>query len=342
MRRSSELLKDLDPVRDITDWPSTPQIDWAAMQGGPALDGAGRRTAQLGRRWRRRAALGAVAVGVAACVTGAVIVQVTGAPASVFAATPPPLRLQYDTGAPAARDTLLRLAASVEKQAEPAPPRSGPVSFVQVAQWSLDFSSGESGTTAAILPQVISVWRAADGSGKRATVTLGPSDLDELPDAPTLLAVATRRTPTAETYAAGQLAFSLTEPTPGNLAQVLYGHQPLEDPAVSTARGIADLYRWAAVDRDVRVAALRLLARTDKVLLRGTVTDRLGREGIAVSVDSQDHGTRDLLIFDQHTGWLLAYESIFLRKPEKLPVQVPAVFSYVLYLAQDRRPDTNG
>ncbi|MEU5565501.1 hypothetical protein [Micromonospora musae] len=106
-------------------------------------------------------------------------------------------------------------------------------------------------------------------------------------------------------------------------------------------RAVADLYRNNAVDRDVRVAALRFLARADGLLLRGTVTDRLGRPGLGVSVDDSDKGTRDLLVIDRRTGLLLAHESMFLRRPERLPVKVPTVFGYVLYLDQDRRDHTS-
>jgi hypothetical protein len=176
-----------------------------------------------------------------------------------------------------------------------------------------------------------------------STVNLGRSDLRQRPNAEDLVAAAVRGVPDADIYGAGELAAVVADPVPTDvnaLEKALYAHQPRVNGPKSAVRAVADLYRTTEVDWGVRVAALRFLARTDGVLLRGTVTDRLGRQGLAVSVDSDNGGTRDLLVFDQRTGLLLAYESMFLRRPERLPVRVPAVFAYVLYLDQDRRADT--
>ncbi|MEU4552755.1 CU044_5270 family protein [Micromonospora violae] len=278
----------------------------------------------------------------AAVVGGMVIVQVTGPSAPVYAATPPPLQLQYAGAAPPARDELLRLAAAIES-APAGAPSAGRFSFVQVGQWSLDFSSGRGRTEVAMVPQLISTWRATDGSGKVATVSLDRADVGERPDVQGLIAAAARGNAEVDTYAAGQMGAVVAEPVPTDvdaLERALYAHQPRSNGPQSAVRAVADLYRNNAVDQDVRVAALRYLARADGVLLRGTVTDRIGRPGLAVSVDS-DKGTRDLLVIDRRTGLLLAYESMFLRRPERLPVKVPAVFVYVLYLDQDRRDKTS-
>ncbi|MEV4497754.1 CU044_5270 family protein [Micromonospora arborensis] len=329
------MLRRLDPARDVPQWPPAPAVDWAAVAGAPVPD-RGR------RRWRRRALLGAVATSAATLVAGVVAVQVTGPSAPVYAATPAPLPVQYSGEAPSARDALLTLAAALE--AAPASPRpTGRFSFAQVGQWALDMSAGKGSTEVAVVAQVISTWRAIDGSGKVATVNLDRSDLEQRPDAEALVAAAARGVPEVNTYGTGELAAVIADPVPTDvnaLEQALYAHQPRVNGPKSAVRAVADLYRTTEVSRDVRIAALRFLARADGVLLRGTVTDRLGRQGLAVSVDSDNGGTRDLLVFDQRTGLLLAYESMFLRRPERLPVRVPAVFAYVLYLDQDRRADT--
>ncbi|WP_435126161.1 CU044_5270 family protein [Micromonospora tulbaghiae] len=335
MKIDKDMLRQLDPAWDVDDWPAASQVDWSTV----ARDSS---PASRRRQWTRRAALGAAAAS-AAAVAGVVIVQVAGPARPVFAATPPPLHLQYDKDAPAARDALLKLASTVQAGPAVNEQRSDRFSFVRVGQWSLDMSSSaKDGTTVAVVPQVISTWRATDGSGKVVTASLHRSDIGDKPDAQALMTAATRGETQVSTYAAGQLAAVIADPIPHDvdaLAKALYAHQPQDKGAQSAVRAVADLYRAAAVDRDVRVAALRFLARTDGVLLRGEITDRLGRRGLAVSVDSTTGDTRDLLVFDQRTGWLLAHESMFLRRPEKLPVKVPAVFSYVLYLEQDRRPD---
>lgn len=336
MKINKGVLKQLDPAREVDDWPAAAPVNWSTVVGGSS-------PASVRPRWTRRAVLGAVTAG-AVVVAGAMVVQVAGPDQPVFAATPPPLHLQYENGAPGAREALLKLASVVEAEAAGDELRSGRFNFVRVGQWSLDLSSSaKEGTTVAVAPQVISTWRAADGSGKVATTTLRSSDVGAEPDAPGLVAAAARGDTQVRTYDAGQLAAVVPDPIPHDvdaLSKALYAHQPRENGAESAVRAIADLYRAAAVDRDVRIAALRFLAQSDGVLLRGEVTDRLGRHGLAVSVDSNRDGTRDLLVFDQQTGGLLAYESVLLKKPEKLPVQVPAVFAYVLYLEQDRRSNT--
>jgi hypothetical protein len=290
--------------------------------------------------------LGTVAAGVTALAGGTVIAQVAGPAAGpagpVFPATPPPLQLQYDIDAPAARDALLELASAIQAQSPAADLRSGRFSFVQTAQWSLDMSaSTKDGTILEVGPQLISTWRAPDGSGKIVTTTLQRSDIDDQSDVQALVAASAHGRSQVSTYVAGEMAAVVAEPVPHDvdaLAKALYARQPHDNGPQSAARAVADLYRASAVDREVRVAALGFLARTDGILLRGEVTDRLGRRGLAVSVDSNDGGTRDLLVLDQRTGWLLAYESMLLSPPGKLPVRAPAVFSYKLYLEQDRRP----
>lgn len=333
MKIDKKILKQIDPARSVDDWPATPPFDWPTVErelSPPAMQ----------KQWKRRAVLGA-AVASAAAIAGAGVLQVSGPSDPVLAATPQPLALQYDKDAPAARDALLELASAVEAGPSGNEQRGRRFSFVRVGQWSLDMSSSaEQGSVVAVIPQVISTWRAADGTGKIATASLNRSDVGEKPDVQALMTAAERGEIQVRDYAAGQLAAIVDDPIPHDvdaLGDALFAHQPQDKGAQSAVRAIADLYRATAVEREVRVAALRFLARADGVLLRGETTDRLGRRGLAVSVDSKDGDTRDLLVFDHRTGWLLAYESIFLRRPEKLPVQVPAVFSYVLYLEQDWR-----
>ncbi|TDC37668.1 hypothetical protein E1211_09745 [Micromonospora sp. 15K316] len=287
--------------------------------------------------------VGAVVTSAAAVAGGLIIVQVTGPSAPVYAATPPPLQLQYADAAPPARDELLRLAAAIESTPAGARP-TGRFSFVRVGQWSLDFSSGRGRTEVGMVPQLISTWRAADGSGKVATVTLDRAGVADAPDVQGLVDAAARGEAEVDAYAPGQMGAVVAEPVPTDvdaLERALYAHQPRSNGPQSAVRAVADLYRNNTVDQDVRVAALRFLARADGVFLRGTVTDRLGRPGLGVSVDDPDKGTRDLLVIDRRTGLLLAHESMFLRRPEQLPVKIPAVFGYVLYLDQDRRDNTS-
>ncbi|MFY1623639.1 CU044_5270 family protein [Micromonospora sp. WMMD723] len=336
MKLENVRLSDLDPARDIDVWPAAPHIDWPAESTG---------SSRPSPRWgmTRRPLLSATVAGAIVLGAGVVATQLVGPTDSALAATPAPLHMQYDQKAPSAHGALLDLASVVSGRAVADEQRAGRFSFVQVGQWSLNLSSSRrDGTSVAVVPQVVSTWRAADGSGKVITVSLDPSEVGAQPTARTLVAAAEHKSGEIDVYSAGQLASVVTEPVPHDvnaLAAALYAHQPRENGPQSAVRAVADLYRTTTVDRQVRIAVLQFLASTDGVLLRGQVTDRLGRQGMAVSVDSSNGSTRDLLVFDQDSGWLLAYESIFLKRPSRLPVKVPAVFSYVLFLEQERRPD---
>ncbi|MEU8074546.1 CU044_5270 family protein [Catellatospora citrea] len=83
-----------------------------------------------------------------------------------------------------------------------------------------------------------------------------------------------------------------------------------------------------AVPRRTRAEILRVLADVPGFQWRGEVTDRAGRDGVAVTFDDRVHGTQHLLIFQARTGELLAWELVTLG-----PVRMSA---YELILATDR------
>ncbi|GIF95758.1 CU044_5270 family protein [Catellatospora citrea] len=83
-----------------------------------------------------------------------------------------------------------------------------------------------------------------------------------------------------------------------------------------------------AVPRQTRAEILRVLADVPGFEWRGEVTDRAGRDGVAVTFDDRVHGTQHLLIFQARTGELLAWELVTVG-----PVRMSA---YELILATDR------
>ena len=70
-------------------------------------------------------------------------------------------------------------------------------------------------------------------------------------------------------------------------------------------------------------AALDLLAGLPDVTLAGTVTDRLGREGIAIETERASGTHRMLLIFSPETGLLLSSETVYLGGIPDLRPRVP-------------------
>jgi len=75
-------------------------------------------------------------------------------------------------------------------------------------------------------------------------------------------------------------------------------------------------------------AALDLLAGLPDVTLAGTVTDRLGREGIVIQTERASGTHRILLIFSPETGLLLSCESIYLGGIPDFALEFPTVINY--------------
>ncbi len=125
---------------------------------------------------------------------------------------------------------------------------------------------------------------------------------------------------------------------PALLAGQLNGIQPFLMGPQAAIRAVADVYAWHHPDRDLRAALLRVLCDTDGLLWQGNTVDRAGRSGVAISVDSDNGGTRDIAVFDEHTGRLLAHQTTRLRNPAGLSGPTPSLVRYVLYLETGRRP----
>lgn len=82
--------------------------------------------------------------------------------------------------------------------------------------------------------------------------------------------------------------------------------------AGAASKGVSTLYGQYVVPRAIRAAVLRVLADVPGFRWRGQVTDRAGRQGVAVTFDDREHDAQSLLIFDPKTGELLADERLTL------------------------------
>jgi hypothetical protein len=84
----------------------------------------------------------------------------------------------------------------------------------------------------------------------------------------------------------------------------------------------------------VRAALLRYVAETPDLQVDGKVTDRAGRVGVAVSVETDDSGlpSRQMLIVDPNDGRLLGTEEMLTETAGKLNVPIPSVTSYTIFL----------
>jgi hypothetical protein len=270
----------------------------------------------------------AVAVGVAGGLVVFDSLSATQQPA--LAATPALLSYEYNDSAPPAADYLLRIAAEIQPTAEAA---GGPVTYVKTRAWSLDMASAGAETVAAIVPYEQQLWRAPDRSGLTRLTWSEPEFRDDLARREWERSGAQERVEDQTTsYKPGERATVTSEPPSADLVELteqLYSYQPRENGPKSAIRAVAGLYQDWVLPSSVRVQALRFLANHHELRYRGEVSDRAGREGVAVTFDGDNE--QDVIVLDADSGAMLAYESI-LTKDTQLPVETPAVFSYVLLL----------
>ncbi|MBX7267532.1 hypothetical protein KIF24_16845 [Micromonospora sp. Llam7] len=234
----------------------------------------------------------------------------------------PPTPLPASTPA---REPLHALVASIVASGCDA--TTGSYAHIRIRQWAADTASTRGRTRTVTILHDEQRWRADDGSG-RIISTRHPATGDPTHD---------------QTHPAGGLPAAVTGPLatdPALLAGQINDIHPITAIGPPAAlRALADINGWHTPNLAVRAAAIAVLRDTDGLLHHGTVTDRAGRPGIAVSATSPDNTTRDLIILDPRTGDLLASELTLLRDPGQLGITEPTVADYVLYLARTRTPD---
>jgi hypothetical protein len=104
---------------------------------------------------------------------------------------------------------------------------------------------------------------------------------------------------------------------------------------------VGDLLRETVAAPMVRAALYRVAASLDGVELTGSLTDRVGRTGTAVSLTGDRSGVgreRRVLIFDPETSALLAEEDVLLDKVDWLDAEPPLVIGYNTYLISEIVP----
>jgi hypothetical protein len=213
-----------------------------------------------------------------------------------------------------ARPRLRALATAVTSSA--CDRADGAYAYVQLREWVI---ANTAATGTAVLQY--EHWLAADGSGRSTSVTTRmPADENR---------------PTDETFPPGA---SLVNPAPLDddpaiLAARLGRTNAFALGPQSVLRALADISQWQAPGRNVRAAALAVLADTDGLTYHGAVTDRACRTGAAISAASDNGATRDLIILDVRTGALLAHEHAAMRDPGALGITTPTVVTYTLYAA---------
>lgn len=136
-----------------------------------------------------------------------------------------------------------------------------------------------------------------------------------------------------DVYAAGEFPLIYADPPPDNVHDLdayLRGAADLpERPEAIDYFGAIEGMRYDRVLSGAQTAAaLDLLAGLPDVTLAGTVTDRLGREGIAIQAERLSGTHRMLLIFSVESGLLLSSETIYLGGIPDFALEYPTVQNY--------------
>ncbi|MDN5855802.1 MAG: hypothetical protein L0K86_23770 [Actinomycetia bacterium] len=167
------------------------------------------------------------------------------------------------------------------------------------------------------------LWLAANGAGRIEETRAG------------------QPTSSSGRYEAGGLSPSPIAAGPAEGLQDRLVHQ---NPGRTTAEWFAtvtDIWNTQAVSPALQAALLSILATRPDLHLDGTVTDRAGRAGIAVSIEVPGAPrTRDVLILSPTTGMLLGFEEIALESGD-LPVKAPATIGYTLWLSSGHTTSTD-
>jgi hypothetical protein len=202
---------------------------------------------------------------------------------------------------------------------------------VKYAGWYLAVRVSGSTVSSAIVPSVTESWIRADGHGRviRRRAKANGARVTETNDGPIFEDFSL---PAGVGRAYPLLRLS-TDPAVV-ARQLNVGDPPKWREPVENFIWLLNLNLEQPVPPNVESTILRVLASSPGLINSGTVVDRSGRPGVAVSLDSAGPGpsTRYTLIFSPSTGSLLGEEETLIGDPRKLPVRRGAVLDYTVFL----------
>ena len=231
----------------------------------------------------------------------------------MYATTPRPLAYRAAVP-PSGRDVLLDLATTAAAKPQLTPTDRTPYAYVKTIAWHL---KPRTAVTSKAFPTVTESWLKTDGTGRIRVSTADPRGSR----------ISDRAVP------AGNPLPVLPANEQAVARWLASGYPPSDGPAGQFVAFTA-LADREPISPPVEAAILRTLARIPGLVNSGTVTDRDGRPGFAVSVVI-DNGvlTNYTLIFDHATGRLLDQEETLIGSPKTLKVRVGAVLAYTTFLA---------
>lgn len=283
------------------------------------------RVAPTRPRRSRMSFLAAPALG-AALVALVVVAGVLQAPQPSMAA-PPQLQLRSVDEPLDAVIARLR-AATAALPAEEAWPQE-----VSSEAWLSEVDIDDTVASHYVQPVEVTQLRNADGSGIRTTRAGDVRWGTPTPDQP-----AAEPGTVLETldYGAGRFPVIHTTPPPASavelrayLAEDGGGAGASAGEIFTAVTRMADEWR---LDGPQTAAVLQLIGELPGVSVGGEVTDRLGRDGIALQTETRAGGSfRDTLVFDAMTGRLLSAEEVYLGGVAGYDLPFPTVFAYTAW-----------
>ncbi|WP_433266058.1 CU044_5270 family protein [Micromonospora vinacea] len=273
---------------------------------------AGRRRVRPTRRLVLTAGTLAVAAGAVAVIQpfGGPAPDVPGGPGNAAGLVLVPVAYQFDADPPAAGPQLRMLADKIKDAVYDH--QSGRYMYHHTKVWGDPVMTSADGRHHVAFAGASKVWQAADGTGSQINTQLEPQypdqgsrdywqrNPDSRPAVEGTPAPAMIPLPPAELRPPSAVPAELRE-----LLKVEYG-------AGAASKEVSTLYGRYVVPRATRAAVLRVLADVPGFRWRGQVTDRAGRNGVAVTFDDREHDAQSLLVFDPRTGELLADERLTL------------------------------
>jgi hypothetical protein len=283
------------------------------------------KTGRDARRWWPYAILPSVVWAAIAVTFVFLVVRSVDAGSPALAATPSPLAYHLPERAPSGRELLLRLASVAARE----PVTTGPsnaYAYVRTAGWYLVTQVSGNQANSKVVAGVRESWIAANGfdrwitrrvpgDGSHVSLTiLGPQTGRDAGSGPPRLRLST---------------------VPAVIAHQLDIGHPRSIGPVERFVSLTDLELNQPIPPRAQSAILRVLARSPGLIDSGKVTDRAGRPGVAVSLDSAYSGlpTRYTLIFNPDTGNLLGEEETLVGNPGRLNVRPKSVIAYTAFLA---------
>jgi hypothetical protein len=231
-----------------------------------------------------------------------------------LAATPPPLHYTpAGADAPSAHALLLQLAATAARQPIRTPASAGPYAYVKTVGWYLTLGQGPG--VGHVFPQTTQSWLRPNGSGRVINTTGSGSDrsVDDM------------------RVRSGPRLFKLST-DPSRLARQLAVGHPQSDGPQERLVAFTDTASQQPIPPAAEAAILRLIADTPHLVNRGTVTDREGRPGVALSLAAPALRNAYTLILSPRTGQLLDFEQTAIGTTANRHVRPGAVVAYTIII----------